>query len=212
MQKESQITAPAREQSLYELLQICLCSSPEDAHWTEFFRSANTVITSAVAKTLYRWRPSNRFIIDDLVQETYLKLCMDDFRVLRRFENRHEDALLGFLKVIASNTVRDHFRRYKSQMRGCGINDTPLECNALLAWHSSEKMECEILLQAIERCFNACADGPNFVRDYMIFWRYYREGLTSRAISQLPHVGLSVKGVESRIARIVKTIRLRMNG
>jgi RNA polymerase sigma-70 factor, ECF subfamily len=210
LHNESQITAPDLESPLYELLQICLCSSPEDAHWSEFIRRANPVITSAVVKAIYRWKSPPRFIVDDMVQETYLKLCANDFRVLRRFENRHEDALAGFLSVIASNTVRDHFRKFNSQMRGRGINEVQLDCNALFAY-SSEKMERKILLQAIDRYFNACADSSNFLRDYMIFWCYYREGLTSRAISQLPYVGLTVKGVESTILRIVRIIKLRMN-
>lgn len=44
----------------------------------------------------------------------------------------------------------------------------------------------------------------------MIFWLYYRDGLTTRAISSLPFVGLSTKGVESTIHRLTRMVRNEM--
>jgi RNA polymerase sigma-70 factor, ECF subfamily len=45
----------------------------------------------------------------------------------------------------------------------------------------------------------------------VIFWLYYRDGLTARAIAQLPGIRLSVKGVESTIHRLTRRVRLRLN-
>ncbi len=45
------------------------------------------------------------------------------------------------------------------------------------------------------------------VRDRNLFWLYYRQGLTAQAISQIPSIGLSAKGVESAIARLTRLLR-----
>jgi hypothetical protein len=41
----------------------------------------------------------------------------------------------------------------------------------------------------------------------MIFWLYFRQGMTSREIASLPGVGLGTKGVGSVIERLKRLIR-----
>jgi hypothetical protein len=45
--------------------------------------------------------------IEDLIQEIYLKLCEKNCRVLREFQCERSDAIFAFLKIVASNYVRD---------------------------------------------------------------------------------------------------------
>jgi hypothetical protein len=45
----------------------------------------------------------------------------------------------------------------------------------------------------------------------MIFWLYYREGLTAKAISELPSIRLGVKRVENTIGRLVHLLKAKMN-
>jgi RNA polymerase sigma-70 factor (ECF subfamily) len=166
-----------------------------------------------VTKTIRRWVTLNPNLIDDLVQETYLKLCLNNFRALRQFVSRHENALFGFLKVVALNTVQDHFRSSYSRKRGTGMGEAQLDCSAFSAVLNcpSEDVERGILLQANDKCLDAHIHSPNFARDRVIFWLYYRHGLTAKAISRLPPIRLSVKGVESTILRLVHLVRLKMN-
>src|SRR5215470_1004104 len=114
------------QSSLQQLLQVCL-QTGHDASWTEFFSRSQPVISGVITKTIRRWIRPSPDLIDDLVQETYVKLCFDNFRALRRFSPRHENALNGFLKVVASNTVRDHFRNVSSWKHGRGITAVPLD-------------------------------------------------------------------------------------
>jgi RNA polymerase sigma-70 factor (ECF subfamily) len=44
-------------------------------------------------------------------------------------------------------------------------------------------------------------------RDKTVFWLYYQHGFTARAISSLPNIGLTPKGVESCIYRLTKAVR-----
>jgi RNA polymerase sigma-70 factor, ECF subfamily len=59
----------------------------------------------------------------------------------------------------------------------------------------------------IERCLAKLASEPNFARDYAIFWLYYRQGLTAKAISQLPDITLGTKGVESTLLRLTRYVK-----
>jgi RNA polymerase sigma-70 factor (ECF subfamily) len=196
---------------LNELLQLCL-QSRQDTTWGEFVRCSHPVIAGVVIKTMRRWIRPTPNLVDDLVQETYLKLCRNDFRALREFVLHHENALFGFLKVVASNVVQDHFRGIYSRKRGSGLVEAELGCAYTSPVHTnpSATMEHEILLQNIDWYLKSYA-GPNSSRDRMIFWLHYRNGLTAKAISGLPSIKLSVKGVESIILRLVRLVRLKVN-
>jgi RNA polymerase sigma-70 factor (ECF subfamily) len=205
------ISLDVRSSGLHFLLESCLRSRDEFL-WTEFIRRSQPVIAGVVVKTVRRWTTPSPALIDDLVQDTYVKLCANDFRALRQFVCRHENALFGFLKVVAANTVQDHFRGSYSQKRGCGKDEEELD-RAMVrvgASRRSEDVERGILLREIESHLEICAAGPNFARDRTIFLLYYRQGLTARRISQLPDIELTVKGVESTLLRLTRLIRLKV--
>jgi RNA polymerase sigma-70 factor, ECF subfamily len=197
-------------QPLDELLKLCLQSNQEIL-WTEFVHRSQPVITGVVMKTMCRWISPNPGLVDDLVQETYLKLCLNDFRALRQFVCRHENALFGFLKVVASNVVQDHFRSTYSQKRGSGMSDVPSDCISSVptAAHPFIAVERDALMQAIDRCLANYLENSNSVRYRSIFWLYYRNGLTAKEISRLPSVKLGLKGIESTILKLTRIAKLK---
>jgi hypothetical protein len=69
-----------------------------------------------------------------------------------------------------------------------------------------------LLLQEIDQCLQSCAEVPGKRRDRLIFWLHYRQGLSANAISSLPAVGLTVKGVESVIYRLTGLVRGQIAG
>jgi RNA polymerase sigma-70 factor (ECF subfamily) len=197
---------------LDKVLQLCL-QSGRDTLWTEFVRRSHPIIAGVILRTVrHRMKPSPS-LVDDLVQDTYLKLCLNDFKALRRFVFRHENSLFGFLKVVASNAVRDYFRAAYSRKRGSGVVDLQLDHVPLTAVinHSAPVGEQRILLEAIDNSLSTSVGDPNSARDRMIFWLYYSEGLTAKAISELPLIRLSVKGVESTIRRLVRLVKLKLD-
>src|SRR5215469_15266970 len=202
------------ELSSSKLLQLCLTSRAEAA-WYEFVRRYQALISSVIVKTLRRCVNPRPSLIDDLVQETYLKLCADDFKALRRFECRHENSLAGFLKVVASNVTQDYLRGSLSQKRGSGKGEDDIEKAIPTADHfatSAESIERKIMLGQIERCLETECPEANSTRDRKIFWLYYRHGLTARAISRRSDIGLSVKGVESALFRLTRLVKTKFCG
>lgn len=203
-----------REVSSVELLQHCL-SVRDERPWFEFVRRFQPLIAAVLTKTLRRSIHPGPSLVDDLVQETYLKLCANDFKALRNFDCRHEHALEGFLKVVASNVAQDYLRSFLSQKRGSGKAEDNLEKTMLKAdcmASSITNLERTVIVRQIEQCLEKQRLEPNFKRNCRIFWLYYRYGLTAEAIARLPGTGLSTKGVESALLRLTELLRINING
>ena len=149
--------------------------------------------------------------MDDLVQETYLKLCANRCRPLLQFATEHPDAVLGYIKTIATNVAHDHFKSLHSKRRGSGevsqmtddVEVTAETCRGA----GQESLERQVLLKQINQCLESCSEGPDQERARTIFWLYYQQGMSAKDIAALPTIGLSAKGVESAIFRLTRQIR-----
>ena len=109
-----------------ELVAACVGSKDERA-WAEFVRRFHGVIAAAALRTARRWGEPSRPQLDDLIQDTYLKLCENHYRLLRSFQPYHEDSIYGFLKVVAANVVHDHFKSALAAKRGAGQTEALME-------------------------------------------------------------------------------------
>jgi RNA polymerase sigma-70 factor, ECF subfamily len=204
---------PYASLSTEELILRCIHGG-DVSLWQEFSERFRVPIAKAVFRAAARFGGSNRSIIDDLVQETYLKLCSDDFRILRNFQHRHAEAFTAFLQVVAANITRDHFRSLNATRHG-GTLVEPISDDAMPATEkhsdgSAGTMERQVLLAEVARHLDGCVTGPDRQRNVYVFWLYYRTGLSARAIADLPSIDLSPKGVESLVLRITRDLRQRM--
>jgi len=201
--------------SAEDLVRAC-SQTGDSAAWEEFVRRFHRLIATVALRTARRCGKTSPHVIDELVQETYVKLCSDNFRLLRTFEPRHPDAFYGFLKVVTANLVLDHFKATRSEKRGSGTAEVPSESpvnaasDACAADVTVESSERRVLLQELDAILRKLAKGPNLDRDRRIFWLYYRVGLTAHNIASLPSIGLTTKGVESTILRLVRLLRREM--
>jgi RNA polymerase sigma-70 factor (ECF subfamily) len=197
-----------------ELVRLLLATRDEDLRaelWVEFWGRFQPVIARTVRRRLARYtRWVGPDLVDDLVQDTFLKICKDDYKALRKFEFQHQNALHGFLKVMAANVLADDIRKKNSEKDGGGlphenIDDLPQppsdRANAVRSMLNNLRMS------EIENCLQQRKSEPNFVRDHKTFWLYFRDGFTANEISELPDIGFkSVKGVESALLRLSKWV------
>ncbi len=196
-----------------DLAFACLESGNELA-WAEFVRRFQPLIAKVVFRVARQWGENSPEAIDDLVQETYLKLCAGGLSGLRNFRAVHEDAIYGYIKVFTANLAHDRFKADRSQKRGGrtivdsidgeNCSSTRLRSSAL------SELEREVLIQQVDTCLNRVASGPDFERDRRIFWLYYRMGLTASAIATIPGIALGVKGVESTILRLTRQLKVEL--
>ena len=194
-----------------QLIAACI-ERGEQTAWEEFVRRFRPVIAGTVVRTARRFGEASPQLLDDLVQETYLKVCANQCRVLREFKPQAEESIFGLLKSVAFSVVHDHFRGGLAAKRGGGKAEIGLDSfveNTAAAVEGLAEVERRILLGEIEECLASPEAGAT-ERDRQIFWLYYRHGMTSRAIGAIPRIGLTQKGVESVIQRLVGLVRRRL--
>lgn len=203
--------------SIQELLQLCLATQ-DPALWQEFVCRVQPLISKVVGRTARRcrWGSSDPALVDDLIQDTFMKLCANDYRALREFQFEHENSFFGFLKTVASNVVRDHIRATENQKRPSPRQQEDLEmASATVPSKTSfgEDTQSQILIAEIQRILEEeLPHEPNFRRDLAIFWLYYRWGLTAKEISKIRSIGLTIKGVESLLLRLTRLVRSKLGG
>jgi RNA polymerase sigma-70 factor (ECF subfamily) len=197
-----------------DLVLACLQAGDESA-WAEFVRRFHPLIASVVIRVARQWGETSPQTIDDLIQDTYLKLCADRSNFSQRFKPAHCDAIFGYIKVFTANLVHDHFKAHRSQKRNTAtttsIDAIPaLHPGAALTVSSDAAFNRTVLIHQIDACLQTIAPGPEGRRDRRIFWLYYRVGLPASEIAALPSIGLSTKGVESTLLRLSRQIRERL--
>lgn len=168
-------------------------------------------ITAAVYRAAKRWRDITSATLEELVQDTYLRLCDPEKAILQRFVPRHPGSGAAFIRVIAAHLVSDHFKSVHTQKHGEGLIQ-PMTGEEQAAASPScpggiQTIEREVLLGQIDRYLQAIASGPTFERDRQIFWYYYRHGMSAQEIAQVPTIQLTAKGVESAIFRLTRLVR-----
>jgi RNA polymerase sigma-70 factor (ECF subfamily) len=191
------------------LAQSC-AHSTEAPEWEQFVELIMPVVALAARRVSAVWGDASTSTVSEIVQDVFLKLCEDDRRILREFEDRGEDSFLKLVRMITASVGTDYFRRTRAEKRG-GRNETvPLEPRI-----EDEEAPDEAATVAVEwSALVAQLDGllllhPRSVsaRDRTLFWLYYRQGLTAEAISRIPAIGLSAKGVESALTRLTRLLR-----
>ena len=185
-----------------ELLQLCLSTDAEE-HWREFVRRTQPLIASVIINTVRRWKQPAPSLVDDLIQDTHMKLFSNDKKALRSIKNEHENAIFGFLKVVASNVVQDHFRKPGNKADEVEVSD------AVLPPGPDERERREFLdkKDEINRILAKLPPSETRERDLAIFRFFYEQGYTAKEISLMPHLKLTVKGVEAVILRLNRHLR-----
>lgn len=193
------------ETSIRDLLHLCL-SSDGEVQWREFVRRTQPLIASVIINTVRRWKMPAPSLVDDLIQDTYLKLFSNDKKALRAIKNEFENTIFGYLKVVASNVVRDHFRQPVNKTDEIEISDAVLPPGP----QDRERLEFLHKKEEIRGILETLPSSPTRDRDVSIFWFFYEQGYTAKEISSLPAVGLTVKGVEAALLRLTRHVREKL--
>lgn len=184
---------------IQELLERCLLMEDEAA-WNEFVNRIMPTIQGVIYNRINRWRTPDAGLVQDLTQDTLIKLFDNNKKALREFVSKHDDSIYAFVKVVASNLVTDYFRRSGNQ------TEVPLEdFKKILASNTSEKEISRNLRQVeMELRLNKIKASP---KDKKIFFMYFREGYSTREISETPGINLTQKQVEAVLARLIRRLR-----
>lgn len=192
------MTTSTDDPDLALTLRRCL-SGGSAVHWEAFIHLAQPTIAGAVLRTLSRGSITGRETADDLIQDTFLKLCADDYRVLRNFRGDGTPALRAYIKVIASSIAMDYFRSGQAKPQ---VNLDDVEQHLTSFDRTDERLEKSKLLGHVERCLSTTD-----ARSHRVFWLYHRQGLRPKEIAALPDIGMGMSGVETAVYRLTSQVR-----
>jgi RNA polymerase sigma-70 factor, ECF subfamily len=197
--------------SVNELAKAC-AHSADAAEWEEFLRLCSPIATRVATRVTRLWLgAATPSIVDDIVQEVFLKLCEQGRRILRDFTPRGEDSFYGLLRVVSASVANDYFRRQRSEKRGGKAVTLVIDEGPASTLRSSGDEERAVFFSELDRILRSAA-GATAERDRTIFWLYYLQGLTADEIAGLPGSELSSKGVESALRRVNIWLRKKMEG
>ncbi len=189
-----------------------VCANAGDAPcWQEFIRRFNPLIARSVLRIAMRYGNSDKSVIDDLVQETYLKICANECRLLRAFTAETPDSAFGFLKVVAASVAQDFFKSRLADKRAPEATATSVDGISVSSREEPQGAlnyaERAVLVDQIDRKLRALLPARELQRARAVFWLYYRSGLTANAIASIPAIELTTKGVESLLFRLTHLVR-----
>jgi RNA polymerase sigma factor (sigma-70 family) len=184
-----------------ELLLLCL-GSEDEALWAQFIDRTRRLIANVIINTLRRGHEPDPALVDDLIQDTYLKLFSNNRKYLRGIRNEHENAIWGYLKMAASSTAQDYFRRPEQKAIKVELNEQVLPPSTSVM----ELIEINLSMDEIDRRLQRLAASPTYKRDKAILYLKV-QGYTASEIAAIPHIGLTTKGVEAVLQRLIQYLR-----
>jgi len=201
--------------SVNDLAKAC-AHSADAAEWQEFVRRCSPLASIMAVRVSRIWsiRPSAS-MVDDIVQEVFLKLCEHERRILHEFEPRGDDSFLGLLRTIAASVANDYFRRTHSLKRGGNAVTMSLAEEAVEMPSDANRMAPSLHRAALlAQLDGKLRSAPEKIgeRDRALFWLYYLQGYTAEEIARISGAGLTAKGVESALRRVTVWLRAEVDG
>ncbi len=116
-----------------------------------------------------------------------------------------DSALEAYLKVVAANTASDLLRSKRSKRRDSGPSLSLDQAANRLRSDVGDVREMDA--QLFWNQIVSVLEGGGTDKERTIFLLYYRQGFTAKEIASIPALDLTVKGVESQLARTAARIR-----
>jgi len=156
-------------------------------------------------------------LVDDLVQQMYLRLSDPKYRILAKFKAKCPGSAHAYIHVVTKNFVTDFFKsRFAKKHGGKVIFLAPEDTDVAMPegrLGTASAMDREVLFSQVDKYLHMLDKGPTWIRDHKIFWDYYKEGKSAYEIAMEPGIGLTAEGVESVVLRLVRKVReLLVNG
>jgi RNA polymerase sigma factor (sigma-70 family) len=189
--------------SLAHLWKECVQAPHDNSVWQRLLDSQKAVFARIIVRVGNRFDVGARNELDDAMQEVCMKLsAMAREKAVPQLDDSHLEA---YLRASVANAGHDYFRARHARRRDTGSTVSLEDMASLQPCTEDQFVDREILIGQIEQMVKG---QP---RDREIFLLHFRLGLTSREISTISRIGLTQKGVESVIHRLIEGLRGGLN-
>ncbi len=155
---------------------------------------------------------TDRAVLEELVQDTYLRICAENFKILRNLKAQQPAAVYALVKTVAYSTAVDEFRNLYAAKRGGQQRTVPLDSlvgSLALEKSPENQLERQMLLDRLDAYLDSVLPKSTHDRDKAIFWLHFRQGFTAVEIARIASFELTAKGVESLLHRMVRDLRAK---
>lgn len=201
-----------------ELINFLLVYPDHQQAWGELIKRFNLFVYAVISRECKkRGRLAAAYTIDDLAQEVYVKVA----RHLNHYRGRYENSFLLYLKIIALNTVKNHYRKQHAagrpqeekrislhDVRADYRNERPMPVMELIPsadW--CEEARLADRLEQVEFCLQKILNTSRHrTRDERIFHYYFLRDISVESIASYPEIDLS----QQRVFGVLNDFRQKM--
>jgi DNA-directed RNA polymerase specialized sigma24 family protein len=184
-----------------KLVELCL-EGNEDAI-AELLRRYKRMVARVVARTLNAANIKPTSAVEDLMQEAWARVTVDNFRPLRELQWLHDGALRGLLQIAAATATQDYIRKRFSEKRDVRKEESLTEIGAFLPASGNvvANVEYKILVEQLIKCLGGLIrHETDCIRDLVIFQLFYRYRITAADLARVYR--MNVRKVENTLARL----------
>ena len=212
-----------------ELVKLCAREPRNRNAWLEFYSRFDERIWLVVfrecrANITYEMTSQLNQVVQDLVQEVYLRLVEKKCKALKAYEGACENSIYIYLGTIAKNVVRNYVIKMAAQKRPSiekFIYDTSFVTEGGRETLVSDRFQSnygdiedefrlEILEEEIEDILDKCLKGKDRERNKIIFKLYFYEGFSSEEITSQFSFNLSSKRIGNIISEVKQELRKKL--
>lgn len=199
-----------------ELVNLCAQNPRNRSAWLEFYSRFDERIWLVICreckeKGLYENTPQFHQIVQDLVQDVYVKLVEKNCKALKAFVGVSENSIFTYIGIIAKNVVRNYLIKRGAQKRPSikkTIDEALLSQDLEYAFATvEEEFTLEIRKEEIEHILENSIKGRDKERNKLIFNLYFYEGFSPEEIAAQFDFALSAKRIGNIISDIKQELR-----
>lgn len=195
-----------QELSDRKLVELCL-EGNRDAI-AELLGRYKRMVARVVAKTLNAANLKPTSMVEDLTQDAWARVTVDDMRPLRELEWLHDGALRGLLQIAAATATQDYIRKTFSEKRDIRKEESLTEIGAFVPASGDmvANVEYKILLDQLIKCLGGLIrQETDCIRDLAIFSLFYGYRITAADLARV--YTMNVRKVENMLARLGRLAR-----
>lgn len=187
-------TMPVKEKNFADFLNE-LSEGSDDA-WVRFITEFHGLISSIANRASIEYR-------DDIIQDVYVEIIKDHFRLVRQFDGGSRPAFLVYLQRIASNVARNHLRKYAKLV---------VRIDDVLSEIADERPDPETLLLAETELNDLRAAIRQLGDEYREVVNLLLKGFKHREIADLLDIpiGTSLTRANRAIAQLKKILKIEI--
>lgn len=189
-----------------KLVELCL-EGNKDAI-AELLRRYKRMVARVVARTLNEANIKPTLIVEDLMQEAWARVTVDNMRPLRELQWLHDGALRGLLQIAAATATQDYVRKILTVKRDVRKEESLTEIGAFLPASGNvvANLEYKILVEQLMKCLGGLIrHETDCIRDLAIFQLFYRYRITAADLARV--YGMNVRKVENTLARLGRLVK-----